>query len=333
VTPRELSTHLAKGDFRTVYCLFGEETYLVEKSTRHLIDAVVDPAFRDFNLSVFYGTEAKGTEICETALSLPMFAERRVVWIKRAESLSAPASDLLLDYLQQPSPSTCLVLQAAKLDQRKKLFLELKKQAVLVECKKLFENQLPEFIAAEVKDRGKRITNEALELLSYLVGTNLQEVVAQVDKAVLFVGERQEVTAADIRSIVSDTKVDSIFEFTDAIGSRQAERALRCLHTILREKDAPLYVLNMLVRHFRQLWIVRSLLDQKISSPEEIAKVGGLNPFVARKSIPQAKNFQPMVLHEYFQDFLHTDLALKGGSGMPELVLERLVLKICGKNA
>jgi DNA polymerase III delta subunit len=59
--------------------------------------------------------------------------------------------------------------------------------------------------------------------------------------------------------------------------------------------------------------------------------VGGLNPFVARKSIPQAKNFQPTLLLELFQDFMATDLALKGGSGMPELVLERLVLKICGQ--
>jgi DNA polymerase III subunit delta len=331
MTPREFSTHLAKGDFKPVYCLFGEESYLVDKETRRLIEAVVDPAFKDFNLSVYYATEAKGDEICEAALSLPMFAARRVVWIKRAESLSAAASEMLLDYLQNPSPSTCLVFQAGKLDQRKKLFLELKKQAVLVEGKKLYENQVPEFIVAEVKDRGKRISRDALELLAYLVGTNLQEVVAQVDKAILYVGERQEISADDVKAIVSDTKVDSIFEFTDAIGARQTDKALRCMHTILREKDAPLYVLNMIVRHFRQLWIVRSFLDRGTTNPDEIAKIGGLNPFVARKSIPQAKNFKPVQLSELFQEFLVTDLALKGGSGMPELVLERLVLKICGQ--
>lgn len=331
MTPREFATHLAKGDFKPVYCLFGEETYLVEKETKRLVEAAVDPAFKDFNLSVYYATEAKGEEICEAALSLPMFAERRVVWIKRAESLSAAASDILLAYLQQPSPSTCLVFQAGKLDQRKKLFLELKKQAVLVEGKKLYENQVPEFIVAEVRERGKKIGGEALELLAYLTGTNLQEVVAQVDKAVLYVGPRPEISAADVRAIVSDTKIDSIFEFTDAIGARQADKALRCLLTILRDNDAPLYVLNMLVRHFRQLWIVRSLLEQRITAAEEVAKIGGLNPFVARKSIPQAKNFHPAQLQEFFEDFMATDFALKGGSGMPELVLERLVLKICGQ--
>lgn len=329
MTPREFAAHVAKGEFKPVYCLFGEETYLVEKETKRLIDAIVDPAFKDFNLSVFYATEVKGEEICEAALSLPMFSERRIVWIKRAESLTAAASEILLSYLQQPSPSTCLVFQAGKLDQRKKFFLELKKCAVLVEAKKLYENQVPEFIVAEVRDRGKRIGAEAVELLAFLAGSNLQEVVAQIDKAVLFVGDRQEIATADVKSIVSDTKVDSIFEFTDAIGARQADKALRCLHTILRDKDAPLYVLNMMVRHFRQLWIVRSLLDQRMTSADEIAKAGGLNPYVARKSIPQARNFQPLQLHGLFQEFLATDLALKGGSGMPELVLERLVLKIC----
>lgn len=331
MTPRELSAHLVKGDFKPVYCLFGEESYLVEKATKQLIEAVVDPAFKDFNLNVYYATEAKGDEICEAALSLPMFSERRVVWIKRAESLSAAASEILLSYLQQPSPYTCLVLQAAKLDQRKKLFLELKKQAVLVEAKKLYENQVPEFIVAEVKERGRRISSDAVEMLAYLVGTNLQEMVAQVEKSILFIGERQEVTVADVRAIVSDTKVDSIFEFTDAIGARQVDKALRCLHTILRDNGAPLYVLNMLVRHFRQIWVVRSLLDRRISSPDDIAREAGMQPFVARKTIPQAKNFQPAQLQDLFQSFIATDLALKGGSGMPELVLERLVLKICGQ--
>lgn len=330
MTPREFTAHLKKGDFAPVYALFGDEPYLVERESRRFIECAVDQGFREFNLNTFYATESTGEEICEAALSLPMFAERRVVWVKRTDALSPRAQEILADYLQSPSPSTCLLLQAGKLDQRKKMFVELKKVGILVECKKLYENQIPDFISAEVTERGKKISPEAVELLCFLIGTNLQDLAGQIEKAVLYAGDRQIIAVDDIRAIVSDTKVDSIFDFTDALGMRNAGQALRFLHTVLRENNAPLYLLNMLVRHFRQLWLVRAALDKRILQPDAIAETTGIKVFVVRKMLPHAKNFTPSNLRELFRLFVETDQNLKGGSSMPLLVLERLILRICG---
>src|SRR5574340_130356 len=140
--PDEFDRAVQKGDISPLYFIYGDEPYLVERGVRRLLARVVSPEFRDFNLNVFYGNECKGTEIVETAQTLPMFADWRVVLVKKGDGLSAAALELLAGYVRDPSPSTCLVFQGEKIDQRKRFFVEFKKKGELVEYKRPYENQL-----------------------------------------------------------------------------------------------------------------------------------------------------------------------------------------------
>ena len=94
------------------------------------------------------------------------------------------------------------------------------------------------------------------------VGSNLQEVVGELEKLFTYLGERNLVDVADVAAIVADSRVDSIFELTNALGGGDAGEALRLLGRLLGDGQAPLLVLNLMVRHFRQLWLTRELLDQ-----------------------------------------------------------------------
>jgi DNA polymerase-3 subunit delta len=324
-------THIvAKGDIGPLYFLYGDDQYLVEQGVKRLMDRIVDPGFRDFNFNVFYGNECKGDEIFSAAQTLPMFAERRVILIKKAHELPATALEVLTGYIQNPSASTCLVLQADKIDQRKKFFTEFKKFGELVEFKKPYDNQLGPFIREETKSRGKRIDPAAAELLAFLVGNNLQELASQIEKVVTFIGSREMITTTDIKGIVSDTKVDSVFEFSDAVGEKSLGKALRTLQTILRDGEAPLLILAILTRHFRQLWKVRELVDRKLSS-SDISKATGINPYFLKKVVTQAGNFTPMEIKSIFERLFDLDLLFKSGGGKQMVLLEQLVLDICTK--
>lgn len=321
---------LDKGDVRPLLYLHGDEPYLMEKLVRRLLDTLVPPDLRDFNVEVFYGNEHSGGEIVEAAATLPMFADWRAVLVKKADALSAASLEVLAGYIDKPSPSTCLVFLGEKIDQRKKFFTEFKKRGELVECRRLYENQLAAFIKAEASARGKRIEGAAAEMLIYLVGNNLQEIVSEVEKAALYAGERDTVTARDIREIASDTRVNSVFELADSLGEKKIDRALRSLDTLLEGGEAPLLVLAMITRHYRQLWKVRELLDRKTPT-RDIGKQAGINPYFLQGIIPQARNYQPVELRRLFEKIFQTDLALKTGRIKPRVVLERLLLDACGK--
>lgn len=331
--PEEFEKKVREGDIGPLYYIYGEEPYLVERGVKRLLARAVSPDFREFNLTVFYGGETKGEEIVAAALTLPMFAERRVVLVKKSGALAPAALETLSGYVQDPSPSTCLIFQGEKIDQRKKFFLDLKKGDRLVEYKRPYENQLGLFIRDEAATHGKRVEPAAAEMLAYLVGNNLQELAAQLEKVAMYVGERETVRVADIREAVSDTKVDSVFDLANALGEKNLGRALRSLRTILRDGEAPLMVLAMVTRHFRQLWRVKELVSRKVPS-QEIAKAAGIHPYFVRGIMEQAGGYTLAEFRVIFERFFTTDLALKTSGGKPVDLLERLVLDLCnsGKN-
>lgn len=325
----EFEKAIARGEIAPLYYFHGDEPYLMGRAIKRLQDLVVSPDFRDFNLDVFYGNECKGEEIAAAAQTLPMFADRRLVLVKRAGDLSAAALEALTGCVADPSPGTCLVFVGEKIDQRKKFFQEMKKKGELVECKRPYENQLAPFIREEARGLGKRIEPAAAEMLVYLAGNNLSELAAQLEKVATFVGARETVTVADVREVVSDTKVESVFDLANALGERDLAKALRSLSTILRDGEAPLMLLAMIARHFRQLWRVRELAARKLP-PQDIARATGINPYFLKGVTDQARKFTVADLVAVFEALYAADLALKGGGGKPALTMERLVMDICG---
>ncbi|HJV36085.1 DNA polymerase III subunit delta [Geomonas sp.] len=327
--PEEFNRAVDQGEIAPLYLLYGEEPYLVERAVKKLMDRLVDPGFRDFNLNVFYGNECKGDEVFSAAQTLPMFADRRVVLVKKGGDLPAAAQEILLGYIQDPSPSTTLILQAEKVDGRKKFFADFKKKGEWVEFKRPYENQLGPYVRDEVRAAGKRIDGAAAELLGYLVGNNLQELVSQIEKLCIYCGKKEQITIEDVKAIVSDTKVESVFEFTDALGSKDLPKALRLLTTLLQDGEAPLKVLGGVARHYRQLWQVRELMDRKVPS-SELAKAAGINPYFLKKVTDQARNYQVGELKLVFKRMLELDQAFKSG-GIEDALFERFVIDTCRK--
>src|SRR5512136_1516812 len=107
--PEEFARSLEKGEIAPLYYFYGDEPYLIDRSIKRLLDRTVSPDSRDFNLNIYYGKECKGEEIAAAAQTLPMFADRRVVLVKRSGELSAGALEVLAQYVADPSPSTCLI--------------------------------------------------------------------------------------------------------------------------------------------------------------------------------------------------------------------------------
>jgi len=327
----DFSKSIDRGDIGPLYFLYGDESYLVARAAKLVLDRLVPSNMRDFNLNVYYGNESSGEEIAAASQTLPMFAEWRVVQVKNADKLSAASLEMLIPYVQDPSPSTCLVFLGEKVDQRKKFFSEFKKKGRLVEFRRLYENQLQPFLRNEAAFHGKRLQPAAAELLVNLCGNNLQELVSQLGKTALHAGNRDTIDLADIKAVVSETRVDSVFELANSLGEKNISKALRNLHALLGDGEAPLLLLAVLSRHFRQIWRVRELLENKMPV-QNIGKIVGINPYFLQGIIRQAKNYAVPELKGVFEKFFNLDLALKSGGGKPALLLEKVLMDLCDKS-
>ena len=324
---KELQNILQAGTVPGLILLYGQESFFVEKGMLAVRDAVVTPENRDFNLTQFYGKDFVPNDVVEQARTFPVFAERRLVMIKNIHESRAEQLETLLDYVEDPVPETVLLLTAEKIDARRKIFQLFKKNGVSIEFKKIYENQLPSFVRDLAKSSNLSLTAGALKLFCKRVGTNLAEVQGEMEKLVGYLGERDLADEADVAAIVSDTRIESIFDLTDAMGSGDRSTALTLLDRLLAEGQAPLMILAMMTRHFRQMWKISELVSQKVPQSELPRRVGA-SPYFLKGLMQQASRFDHRQYRQVFNRFLETDLALKSSGGEPRMQLEQLLLEI-----
>ena len=154
-------SELKSGVYRPVYYLMGEEGYFTDRITGYIMDNALTEVERDFNLTVYYGLDTDIDTIVTAAKRFPMMAERQVIVVKEAQMLKN--LDSLLFYLQSPQPTTVLVFahKNGSIDKRKKVATELERTGVVLDSKKLRDDQLPSFINSYLREKGLVADNKS----------------------------------------------------------------------------------------------------------------------------------------------------------------------------
>lgn len=170
--------------------LYGQEPFLVEQVVQRIRAAVLGDEKDDFNDHQFSGKGARIDEILDVAQTYPVFAPRRLVTVRSFQDMQAQEQEKLSGYLDQPSPETCLLLLADKIDNRRKIYQQFKKCGIILKCDPLTDREIPDYIRRLLLQRGAKITGEALNLFCSLVSTSLHEIQGEIDKLLLFIGEQ-----------------------------------------------------------------------------------------------------------------------------------------------
>ncbi len=312
--------------------LCGQEPYLVQQAARSVRQAVLAEEKDDFNDNQFYGKESAAEDILEAALTFPVFAKKRLVTVKDAHQLPAAELEKLLPYLQNPVPETCLLFIAGKIDNRRKFFQEFKKSGVLVEFKPLSDREIPQYIRDSLNQRDVKISADAVDLFCSMVGGNLHEVHAELDKLLTYVGTATLIDIKDVQAVVSRGRAENVFALGNAVGRGDTAKALVLTMRLSAAGEAPLKILSLLVRHFRQLWKVRELQVQKYPV-KEIAKISGVPFFVVDGLIQQGKKFSRHDFYRAHELFLETDLAMKSSGADAGALLDHLILRLVMKDS
>ena len=327
---QELLAKLKQGEVPVQIFLYGEEHFHRDRVLQQIIDATVPVAARDFNLTIMHGKEASGQKLIEEIQTFPVFSDRRLVVVKDAHLVAAGELEKLEAILPEPIPEAVLVFVADKIDKRKKFFQLFQKTGVLVEFKPLYDNQIPTFVRDLLAEQGLRMTEAAMVAFCRRSGTNLPEIASELEKLKAYIGDLKLIDLAEVEQVVSRNRHQSVFDLTDALGFKNAAEALRILRELLDDGESPVGVLSMLVRHFRQLWKIRDLLDHGANS-QAIPKLIGVNPYFVNGLTRQARNFSSGEFRMFYQAFVDADLALKSSGAHPAAILEGVALKVTGQ--
>ena len=328
---RDIQTVLAEaraGTWRPVHVLVGTESFLAERIAKLLKKAVVGDGPRGFNDDLFQGSGLSAQRLLGAAKTLPMMAQARFVLVRDADAMAAAELDALTPYLAAPSPSTCIVLLAEKLDGRTKFPKAAKTTGAWVDCEPIKGPLLMRFLIAEAKRRGHAIAEEALQALVDAVGNDLATLDDAVERLSLYVGKGQPIDRAAVEACVSRVRVDSIWTVVDAVAARKAKPALAAVGTLLADREQPLRILAMVARQLRMVARMKQALADGLRGAEA-AKFAGALPFKARDLETAARAFDDEAMRRAFRMISEADVALKGSKRAPELVVEETILALC----
>ncbi|WP_179353755.1 DNA polymerase III subunit delta [Winogradskyella vidalii] len=330
---KQLVAAIKRGDLKPIYFLMGEEAYYIDKVSDYIEDNVLDEAEKGFNQMALYGRDITIDDIVSNAKRYPMMAERQVVIVKEAQDLSRTI-EKLASYAAQPQPTTVLVInyKYKKLDKRKALYKAIKKVGVVFESKKLYENQVSDWIRRVLAGQNYDISPKAAQMLVEFLGTDLGKIDNELNKLKIVLPEGTQITPEHIEANIGISKDYNNFELRKAVGQRNALKA----HQIAKyfgenPKDNPLVVtVALMFGFFSQLLQLHGMTDK---NPRSVASALKVNPYFVNEYIEAARNY-PMKKVSYIIGVLREfDVKSKGvgANAVPQGdLLKELLVKILG---
>ncbi len=334
--PEAVLEKLKKREFAPVYFLQGEEPYYIDLISDFIETHVLQDHEKGFNQVVCYGKDVNMGTVITQARRFPMMAERQVVIVKEAQEISdlarEDAQKLLEGYVQHALPSTVLVFahKHKSLDGRKSLAKTLDKQAILVEAKKLYDNKLPEWVLSYVREKAYRIQPQAAQLLADYIGNDLSRLSNEIDKLMLNIPAKSEITTDHIQKYVGISKDYNVFELQAALIQRNVLKANQIIHYFeSNPKSNPtIMVIVTLFSFFSKVLLAHSTTDR---SEAGVAAALGVNPYFAKDYLTAIRNYPFQKATRIIHYLREADLQAKGieaGHISDGDILRELVFKI-----
>jgi len=317
-----------------LYIFHGPDDFSRADRLAGLKAALGDPSTADMNITQLDGQALTLSQLRQDADAMPFLAPRRVVIVtgylaylsNRQEELQA-----LLDYLQQLSPTTDLVLVENEALPRQHPVLKVAAavEGEVVHFGELSRNNLQPWIVKRVKAHGADIEPGAAGMLGRLVGADLRALNNEIEKLVLYVNGERPISQADVELLVPYVEEAAQFGLSNAIGQRDARRAYDQLRKELDEGKNPMAILGSIAAQIRALLEVKDMAERGMS-PAQIAKAKGWrSDYAAKMRLKEASRFTTARLEQILEMLLELDLAIKTGRIDNTLALDTLIARLC----
>lgn len=328
---KQIVKDIRDGKIKPIYFLMGEEPYYIDAISDFIETNVLSEEEKGFNQIVLYGRDVSVDDIVSNAKRFPMMAERQVVIVKEAQDLSRTI-EKLVNYVENPQPSTVLVInyKYKKIDKRKALYKALQKTGIVFESKKLYENQVSDWIRRVLSGKNYTISPKAAQMLVEFLGTDLAKINNELEKLRIILPEGTQINAEHIEENIGISKDFNNFELRKAIGERNTEKAFRIVNYFAdNPKDNPMVVtVSLLFNFFSQLLHYHGLHDK---NPRHVASALKINPYFVNEYVSAARNFPMKKVSKVVATLREFDVKGKGvnANAVPQGdLLKELLVKI-----
>ncbi|MEX2231516.1 MAG: DNA polymerase III subunit delta [Cyclobacteriaceae bacterium] len=333
---KKIMTDLNSRRFEPVYFLQGEETFYIDLIANYIEENALPDADKSFNQVIVYGNkEAVMATILTHARRFPMMAEKQVVIVKEAQEIpdlnKENGAKLLLDYIKNPAPTTILVFchKHKSLDKRKDLWKKIDQYTTALTCEKIYDNQLPDFIAEYAREKKIAIEDRAVMALCEYVGNDLHRLTNEIDKLMIASPEKS-ISLEQVMNGVGVSKEYNIFELQKAIIKKDTLLANKIVNYFEANtrKNPMIPVVAFLYSFFSKLLAASQCADK---SDRGLVTTLKISPYAAKDYVYALRQYPTDKIIYTISSLREADLKLKGvnsGSDTDGQILRELIFRI-----
>jgi DNA polymerase-3 subunit delta len=329
-----------------LHVLYGEDDFSLRQALEEIKKSIGDATALMSNTNVFEGKAVSPEQLRAACESMPFLSEKRLVIAEglldkfehKKESgrkKSAKKPDKVEEHAAFTAaaanlpPFTELVVTGGKLSDRNPLLQELMRVTKIKAFPLLKGSQLTQWIEKRVASqaKNKHISPKAAAMMVRLVGSDLWTMANEVDKLILFTGDR-DIGESDVKAVVSSAQEVRIFDMVDAIIEQRIGAAQELLQQLFRQGMMPAQILVMISRQVRIVYLVREMRAAGKPRGEMMGKLGLTNDFILRKAYDQADRYSPARIKEVYHQLLEADISIKTGKVEGELALDVLIAEM-----
>ncbi|MGG4143214.1 DNA polymerase III subunit delta [Paenibacillus algorifonticola] len=324
--------------FRPVYVVFGKDRYRIQQFESALADAMFTADERELGIVKFDTAESVLDEAVLEAETLPFFVERKLVIVRDAVVFAAGGkeggkldhrTDRLQQYIENPSETTVILflINAEKLDERRKLVKQLKDRNALIAFQELDASELKGWAIRRAAEQKRTLDTEAVELLLSRVGAHMQQLALEVDKLCLHAGVGGQIGRKDVELLTVSTVEEDVFALVDAIAELQVDRSLRLYRQLLIRREEPIKIAALIARQLRIMLQIKEL-EQHRYSPQQMAGQLGLHPYAVKLAAEKCRKFSTSRLGALLSSIADLDYKMKTGQMDKNFGLELYLLSL-----
>lgn len=329
VDPTSIISDIRGNIVSSLYLLVGEESYFRDKIISELKrNFFGDDASGNINFFSFYAEEVSPTEILAQAETYSFFAEKKLIVVNNIQKYSASLINEFADYVSNPLKTNCIVFTGQKVDKRSSFYKSILKTGVFLESNVMYDNKVKDWLIAQFRANKKNISTTAADKFVGLVGLSLSNLEMEIEKVLLYVDDKQNVTPEDVAAVVSPQKEYDHFALLEAILNKNKKAALKILFAIIGEGKNYAEIIGLIRWQLvKRIVPGKDLLDKRASN-SEIASALRMPPFFVNKFVTQMRKFSDKDIASYFDYIFEADKMIKTSYLPVNIVLEKLIVDI-----
>jgi DNA polymerase-3 subunit delta len=345
---------------RAGYVLLGDDAFLLQRARRGILDALIPADLRDFSLHDLDLADTSIFEALDLAQTPSLMAPFQILFIRNLKTLYGRGQKkdefaAIDDYFRRPNPAALLIFIADHIrlpqdlrtmemtdkERAEKIRETLGDVCGIVELQRVSEDDAVQWAIREAESQHIRLTEDAARELVDALGAEMLTLSSELSKLILYAQSQNSSTIelADVETMVSAAKQRSLYELTDAISLKDAPSAVALLHGLLNSsesgEDAAIGHIFTLAKTFRQMLVLNEKQVRDQRAMWQVLWPGfRVAPFAADALIAQARRYRDRTdITRGLELIARADIELRSSPADKRLVLERLVLRLAGRNA